>query len=372
MKVTKEDEFFSKITTVNQNIDIILVTHLLPDRPAFLKALSKIGKVVAIIPKPKSINKETLHIIKKRYPIINFTREDMNNSKKIIRFIKKVTKRKFIILDIGGYFSYTFNDIAKHFGDKFIGVVEDTENGVQKYESLKELKKPIFSVARSPLKYAEDILVAYSTVYSADTILRERNEIVGGKKAGVIGFGKIGQHIARELEAKRARVQVYDKDQVKLVQAAAEGFDIENKKRLLNNSQLIFCVTGKQALNNKDLEKLRGEKYIFSITSSDDEFNFNNNFRKHKIELNSFGTTLVNSRNKIHLVNNGNAVNFLHDAVIGNFIYLVQAEIITCALKLLAKEYSNKIHELESKDWQKIGANWIKVFETKFPKWKHF
>ena len=35
---------------------ILLVTHLLPDRPRFIDALGQIGRIGAILPKPKTLN----------------------------------------------------------------------------------------------------------------------------------------------------------------------------------------------------------------------------------------------------------------------------------------------------------------------------
>ena len=51
-----------------------------------------------------------------------------------------------------------------------------------------------------------------------------------GKKISVIGYGKIGQHVVRDLVAKKSIVYVYDKNPKKLIHALAEGYNIINKK----------------------------------------------------------------------------------------------------------------------------------------------
>lgn len=364
----KINNFFDEIiqNIPKKEIKFIIVTHILPDKYLFLKYLSKIGDIRGIIPKQTSIDKTSLKIIKKDFTVFhNITKEYLKNKRKTIKFIKSlVGNNKFIILDIGGYFSYSINDINEEFGNNFLGIIEDTENGHIKYERIKNVKSPIFSVARSPLKYSEDILVAYSTVYSAENILRFRNETLVSKKITVIGYGKIGEHIVRDLTAKKARVFVYDNDPKKLIHALAEGYNIINKKELLKSSDIIFCVTGNKSLNEFDLNKIKKECYIFSITSSDDEFKFNKfkNFVKEKFD--PVGFTLIKGECKIHLVNYGNSINFLHKAVIGNFIYLVQSEIILAINELISKKYSSGISELEDSKRNKIAKIWLKIFQN--------
>jgi adenosylhomocysteinase len=361
----KANIFFNNLleSVGKKEVKLILVTHLLPDRPPFLEALSKVFDVALIIPKAKTIDEETYQETKKKYNILKLDREKLNNPKFAKSMISKYTKGKpFIISDIGGYFSKVLPELKKEFQDNFLGVIEDTENGHQKYEKLGRLDCPVFSVARSPLKYPEDILVAYSTVYSAERVLRERNEVLSGKKAVIYGYGKIGQFIARDLARKQVKVKIFDIDPIKMVHAYSEGYEIVDSTNALKDVDLVFCVTGNRCLDQKDLLKLEGSSYIFSITSSDDELNLGDlgNFEKRKFK--PVGITLSSGGNEIHLVNNGNAANFLHGAVVGNFIYLVQAEIIIAAIKMIEKKYSNEHHEIDLTDRREITNKWLEVF----------
>lgn len=80
-----------------KNIKLILVTHLLIDRPEFIRSLSKIIDLALIIPKPKTINKSILEEIKGYdYNIVETTRENLNNKNNSIQLLKKyVGKKKF-------------------------------------------------------------------------------------------------------------------------------------------------------------------------------------------------------------------------------------------------------------------------------------
>lgn len=163
-----------------------------------------------------------------------------------------------MIIDIGGYFAHSLMDIIAQYGARFYGVVEDTENGHQKYE--KEIDKyldkhssepidriPIMSVARSELKKTEDYNVGKSIVQAADTILRETAHTIieRFKCITVIGFGKIGRSIAEHLRQKNVRhVVIYEKDNIKLFEAVSLGFEIKNKLDALTQSDMIFGATG--------------------------------------------------------------------------------------------------------------------------------
>lgn len=59
------------------------------------------------------------------------------------------------------------------------------------------------------------------------------------------------------------------------------------------------------------------------------------------------------------LLNDGNAVNFLHGASVGPFIYLVQAELIA-AVRILARgDLGPGIHEIPDSDRRDIASIWL-------------
>jgi adenosylhomocysteinase len=344
-----------------EKIKLILVTHLLIDRPEFIKSLSEIIDIALIIPKPKTINQKILDKLE-GYNVVNTTREKLGREDYSISLVKKyVGKEKFVISDIGGYFAETLCGLKEHFGEQLLGVIEDTENGLKRYSKIKKIPCPIYSVARSPLKLTEDTLVAYSTVYSAERILRDYNEVLLGKKSLVIGFGKIGSRIAKDLSRKQSIVKVYDTDPIKLVYALSEGFEICTKDDYLKDVDLIFAVTGNKCLDEKKLNKLKGKVYIFSITSSDDEFNFNN-FSSFNKKLFNGDLVLTNKLSEIYLTNKGEAVNFLHNAVVGNFIRLVQAEIIFDIIELINEKDGEGFLELSEEKRKLISKTWLKYF----------
>ena len=80
-------------------------------------------------------------------------------------------KIKTILLDIGGYFA----SIAQIPNLPIECIIEDTENGIQKYENvIDQIEYPLFSVARNPLKKNEDYLVGADIVFGTDYILHQK------------------------------------------------------------------------------------------------------------------------------------------------------------------------------------------------------
>lgn len=135
-----------------------------------------------------------------------------------------------MLLDVGGYFAATLIDVCARFSGEIVGVVEGTENGFRRYLDLEKPPCPIFSVARSPLKRPEDYLVGQSIVFSTEALMRSRGDILHGREACVIGFGKLGSSIARTLHTKNVRVTVYDDDPIRMAQVMSQGFRVADSR----------------------------------------------------------------------------------------------------------------------------------------------
>ncbi|CAM4901943.1 unnamed protein product [Rotaria socialis] len=127
-------------------------------------------------------------------------------------------------MDIGGYFAPYLAELGNKDSYprlwKLLGIVEDTENGHQKYHDAKQslprnVTHPrIYSVARSQMKMTEDYNVGKSLVRAADTILRQTLDLrlEDHPVVGVIGFGKIGNSIAIHMRQQHiGRVMILSK-----------------------------------------------------------------------------------------------------------------------------------------------------------------
>ena len=262
----KAEAFFAAVIndlgiSSRQDVNIIVVNHIVPTLPFFLKGLEYLAKVVAVIPKGSTIDSNVMNVLKDLYNIKNITREQLKEGENIIELIDPYVKNgsKCVIVDVGGYFASCIDKLKskEYIRDGILGIVEDTENGHQKYERVQlDSPWPITSVARCELKKAEDFNVGKSIFRATDTILREdAHTVIERMQVGVIGFGKIGQSIAFHLQRNYvSTVRIFDSNPVAQMHAASLAFDVAEREQLLRKSDLIFCATGNKALINNDFE----------------------------------------------------------------------------------------------------------------------
>ncbi len=256
------------------------------------------------------------------------------------------------------------------FKDKVLGVIEDTQNGEKKYARLnKPYPVPIVSVARSPLKTPEDTMVGKSIVFSVERVARRIEQLLHGKNCLVIGYGKVGRGIAIDLKHRNAHVQLYDNDAIQRVRADGHGYDVVHNLDQIENCDYVFCATGSGSLGSEEFKRVKDGCFISTATSSDEEFQDGalNGFSKLSMgrESGLFRYESANGKS-FYLVNDGKAANFLDNAVVAEYIYLVQAEIIR-AVDLLVEESSrNKeqkyIQMLNNDERRKIADLWESVF----------
>ncbi len=351
------------------NIDLreyrsIVVSHIIPDCVEYLESLNYVCPIELLIPKPNSIDESVLDKIKNKFPIKMIKRDDVINSKFVEEIMKK-GKKKIIIFDIGGYF-YEFVTKKSELCKNIKCIIEDTENGYQKYENARTNVK-IISVARSILKENEDYLVGESVVFSAETLLREVGTLVEYKTCGIIGFGKIGSSIGKHLLQKGVKPLVYDINPIKQIEACNRMCSIRKKKYIIENSDILFLSTGNHSLDIIDFRKVKKGAYIFSVTSSDDEIDSKYLESEYKVtQVQSHIYKYENECNSFFLIRKGNAVNFIHNAVMYNFIHLVRSEMLVAAQLAIDEKICNtsKITEVDMEHKKSIAKTWIEIFEN--------
>lgn len=317
-------------------ISAVIVTHLLPDRPLLLGGLQKLAHVALILAKPRSIDQRTKAWLSHQYPIKIQKNRLTDGPQSLELILSHSNGQPLVLLDIGGYFSAVANFLAENYPGKFLGIVEDTENGAQKYEKEQPLSCPVIHVARSPLKNPEDFLVGQSIVYSVEALLRQLGAILHGRTACVIGYGKLGRSIAHLLHARHVRTVVYDIDAVRLAEAMAHGFSVtQDLHRGLKGAGLVYCATGNLSLKQADFSALDNGAFVATVTSSDDELEIGDLHRQYRFQqITDYVTRYSRHKHHFFLMNRGQAVNFIHGAAVGPFIHLIQAELLASVSRL--------------------------------------
>jgi adenosylhomocysteinase len=363
------DAFFREIIAqfpAGDTITTLVITHLLPERPVFLGAMTAVSTVGAVLPKPRSIHQPTLDDVRRTFQVHDLTREQFTDETRALDFLEDTAGGQDVVLvDIGGYFAASLDTLAGKFSGRILGVVEDTENGHQRYAALGPLPCPVVSVARSPLKDCEDHLVGRSIVFSTDALVRARGDILTGRSGCVIGFGKIGRAIAQTLRAQDIRVTVYDSDPIKRVQAHSLGFRTSAcTAEGVRDAELVLCATGNLALRREDFAALRNGAYLGSVTSSEDELDLEGIHDLYqRSSVSDHLTRYEVTGHYFYVLADGGAVNFVHGAAVGAYIHLVQAEILAATAALSHAQFSPGLHEISAADRDVIARIWLHHFE---------
>ncbi|SCK29696.1 S-adenosylhomocysteine hydrolase [Streptomyces sp. AmelKG-E11A] len=194
--------------------------------------------------------------------------------------------------------------------------------------------------------------------------MRQRGDLLHGRPALVLGFGKLGSSIARLLHVKGVRVIVYDIDPVRRAQAMSQGFEVaRDREQAMAAAGLVLCATGALSLRGEDFPQLKNGAYVAPVTSSEDELESSglpsgytrDSAGEHVSRYSTIG-------HYFHLLNGGEAVNFLHGASVGPFIFLVQAEILAGASMLARRGLDAGLHGVPTADREAIAATWLHYY----------
>lgn len=347
---------------------------MVPNAVHFLQALSKLITLDLVLAKPKSFNRPERSVIQEilGIPVLKLTRDLGDDPDRLHQMLANRVPdgQRLAILDIGGYFTRTADELNSMLGGALIGIMEGTENGAQRYDSSLPKSVPVITVARSPLKLPEDYLVGSSVVYSIEAVLREEAEILQTRRACVIGYGRVGSGVADVLRGRGVPTSVFDLNPVAMANAAARGFEVfATLTSALERSSLIVCATGNKALDANHFRMLRPEAVVASVTSSDDELDLSgiedsHDRFDHSVHLVEY-VSRSDERATFWLINEGNAANFLHGAVIGPAIQLIEGEKLAAVATIAAgmiPQPGGPLIEVSDDLRRQVATTWVKHF----------
>lgn len=356
-------------------VSIICVMHTVGNSPQFVWALSQIGNVKYILAKSSSYSSPESTLIQETMgiPVDKADRSRTEPPGAATSIVNKYIgpDSDFLIADVGGYFATSVMDLHSTFDSRFCGVLEGTENGHKRYLQTGPLPVPVVSVARSPLKDPEDYLVGAGVVFSVEAILREMTLLPQGRRSCVIGFGKIGVGVADALRGRGIPTAVCESNPIRRAVAAARGYAVySNLELALTKHDLIISATGGGALTTDSMMAVPPGTIVASVTSADDEFRFADILSKFSSSEVIPGLTEYRSRERnernFFLVNNGNSANFLHGAVEGPALELINGEKISVVSGLARRQFEAAVtvQELAFKERKRIADVWSSHFVT--------
>ncbi|GAA4947072.1 hypothetical protein GCM10023205_03690 [Yinghuangia aomiensis] len=145
---------------------------------------------------------------------------------------------------------------------------------------------------------------------------------------------------------------------------AAQGFTVaRDRERALGEAGLVLCATGDHALRGDDFPMLRNGAYVATVTSSEDELELAGLPDSYsRVTAGPYVPRHQTTGHYFYLLNNGDAVNFLHGAAVGPFIFLVQAEILAGLAMLARVGWDAGMREVGTSDRAVIAAAWLNTF----------
>ncbi len=361
----KGNHFFEDIQSCHQeDISFVVVTHLLDNPQIYLDCLDRMGNLAMVIPKPRSICRRTLEQVQSRMSVVIRNRSQLASLEVTAATINDyVDSSNLVLVDVGGYFASILKQLPELLSARLLGVVEVTENGHQRYAAMPELPVPVISIARSPLKGPEDYLTGQSLVYSAENLMRSCHYVMNGGNAVVFGYGKIGRSVAKSLHARNINVRVVDINPSRAIEARSRGFSLLDKEQALRSSDVIFCATGNRSLCNHDFAMVKNGAFIFSVTSSDDELGLSRADESFDVvPVTEHISRYQRLGQFFYLANGGNAINFIHNAEVGPYIFLVQGEVIMAVRKLMGRGVAAGLTELGETDRTQLAECWLRHF----------
>ena len=236
-----------------------------------------------------------------------------------------------------------------------LGVSEETTTGVHRLYDLQkrgELPFPAINVNDSVTKSKFDN--KYGCRESlVDAIRRGTDVMMAGKVAVVCGYGDVGKGSAQSLKGAGARVIVTEIDPICALQAAMDGFSVQQIEDALPTADIFVTATGNRDVITVDhMRRMKDMAIVCNIGHFDNEIQVAalRNYRwtnvKPQVDIVEFpaGNRIV-LLSQGRLVNLGNATghpSFVMSASFTNQV-LAQIELFTAAK---AGKYRNEVYVL--------------------------
>ncbi len=350
---------------------IAVVTHLLPDRPALLRALSRLGRIEWVMSIPYSERPgiservEALGVSVMRAPTDVSWPPNESWFEEVLERTLELSSVPLVLCEIGGYFASAVSRSAEGGTQRLLGVVEDTESGHALYLGVTPLLAPVFSVARSPLKAPEDTRVGESIAFSVERLLRGLDRSLRGAMATVLGFGKIGRATATALHSRGATVAVWDPDGARRALALSLGHLSPSRTAAIRGADLIVGTSGSASLTVTDLGLFKSGCLLASGSSRQVEFEPGLVANTKPLRLRDLPSDLdaipLPGGGAAFLACRGQPVNFSDAASVGPYLQLLQAEMLA-AVRRLPDATSPGLQELEATDRDHIAWLWIEAY----------
>ncbi|MBA4248131.1 MAG: hypothetical protein C0444_07540 [Microbacterium sp.] len=295
---------------------VVVSCYLFADREPLMTALDETLGIRLVVPRRRLPSDDPA--FEQRYVFSSATTDE-----ELADEIASVTATNpFVVLDSYLNLNRRVGSRLKELGSRYLGTVEDVP--------LLEPDDRTVSIFGSLLSDISRPSLADSIVYSIDRLMRPNNWVLRGRIVLVVGFGRVGEDVARALRQRECRVLVCEIDPVRKLVAVQAGFELVELTRGLPDSSVVVLATGKPVFGAAEASLLAGDAIVASVSSND--------IRSAELfDDQADGDELVTvglPGRQAHILNRGEVVNFREDAVVGPSFELLQAELFVSVLAL--------------------------------------
>ncbi|MFH0773421.1 MAG: NAD(P)-dependent oxidoreductase [bacterium] len=273
-------------------LKILAVQHLLGSTIPFFEMLEKGGvkpQDVYIVGKAYSSHPKVVKLLQAKGYNVTFDEVfdhidnlpyDTTLEKHIISTAKNLLdnlgKKRGLIIDDGGKAIRLLHQLYPQLADRFTGV-EQTSRGARLVSTI-DLKCPIVNVARSDAKTInESPMIAKSMVDEFVTSLIRWDASGVFKAKGnnmlLLGYGYIGEQVAKKMKNYDFNVTVYDPDSNKLKKAMDDGYvTVSIRANAYDKAHIIVGASGTQVIPHEEYNALAKGTLLVNMASTDTEF----------------------------------------------------------------------------------------------------
>jgi S-adenosylhomocysteine hydrolase len=180
----------------------------------------------------------------------------------------KKNHQPIVVLDDGGLVAEILHSNPKKYGSVLgaFKIVEQTTRGITAAEE-RDLEVPIINVARSRSKSVEGALIGRAVPAKIEQALARIGESAAGKHVTVVGYGVIGEAIAKGLAEHQAKVTVVEASPARAAEAIAAGFEVTTLEEALGHTHILVGATGKESIHLSHLQALKSGSIVVSASS---------------------------------------------------------------------------------------------------------
>lgn len=347
---------------------LLIIQHILLDTETFLRLLLERGwRVRALIGIPYScdaaVAERLASLIDVRVPAFDDFQRVVDLT--LAGELRRAPAEPFILQEVGGYCAALLGGGSPLDTTLCAGAIEETRRGLWRYQAQDGLKVPVLEIAGSRLKEIEAIHVGEAVARAIATDLTELGRALPGLAAGVIGFGSIGSAVARSLQARGASVACFDTSPIRRIEAAARGFRVIGRGRLLAESDLVVGATGTGAFDAGEIPLLKEGAVLASASSGRGELPVGalvGSARScdrvgssvTRLELSGGGT--------VHLIQEGFPANFRLSSLPPAIADLLFAELALCLRRLVVSPPPPGLHSLSLTEEEKVAGLWCEIY----------